>query len=229
MTSSQLFRISGLALVIGAIAFIVHIVARSVITAGSDPATVAQEGLWVPINTLGVLGAALVLLGLPAMYARMAGSTGWLGLVGIVLIALAWLFFGVFLSLYSLLVAPWLAEEAPSLVAASAPLPAGIIIAFIIGLVAELIGSVLLAIPFIRGRVQPRWVGYLLPAAALLTVAGNFIAPSGPATNLVINLLSNLGPILLMVALGYLGLRMWLQPAPAGRAKGTLESVAGSP
>jgi hypothetical protein len=228
MTSSQLFRISGLALLVGAVTFIVHIVARSVITAGPDPATVLKEGLWVPISALGVVGAALVLLGLPAMYARMAGPTGLLGLVGVVLIALAWLFLGVFLSLYSLLVAPWLADQAPSLVAAAAPIPVGFIIAFIVGLVAELVGSVLLAIPFIRGHVQPRWVGYLLPAAALLRVVGNVIAPSGPATNLAINLLSNLGPMLLLVALGYLGYRMWLEHAPASRARDAQESVARS-
>src|SRR5512138_2689692 len=167
MTSLQLFRISGLALLVGAVAYIIHIVARSVITAGPDPATFAKEGLWVPINALGVIGAALVLLGLPAMYARMAGPAGLLGLVGVVLIALAWMFFGVFLSLYSVLVAPWLADKAPAL-AASVPLPAGIIIAFIVALVAELVGSALLAIPFIRGHVQPRWVGYMLVAAAFL-------------------------------------------------------------
>jgi hypothetical protein len=69
----------------------------------------------------------------------------------------------VFLSLYSVLVAPWLADQTPSFVAAAAPLPAGIIIAFIAGLVAELVGSVLLAIPFIQGHVQPRWVGYYCP------------------------------------------------------------------
>jgi hypothetical protein len=92
MTSSQLSRISGLALLVGAVAFIVHIVTRSMITARPDPATFAKEGLWVPINALGVMGAALVLLGLPAMYARMAGPTGLLGLVGVVLIALTWIF-----------------------------------------------------------------------------------------------------------------------------------------
>jgi hypothetical protein len=227
MASSQLFRISGLALLVGAVTFIVHIVARSVITAGPDPATFAKDGLWVPINALGVMGAALVLLGLPAMYARMAGPTGLLGLVGVVLIALAWLFLGVFLSLYSVLVAPWLADQAPALVAAAAPIPAGFIMAFIVGLVAELVGSVLLAIPFIRGHVQPRWVGYVLPAAALLRVVGNVIAPSGPATNLAINLLSNLGPMLLLVALGYLGSRMWLEQAPTSRAGDARESVAG--
>jgi hypothetical protein len=219
MTSHQLFRISGLALLVGAVAFIVHIVVRSVITAGPDPATFYQDGLWVPINALGVIGAALVLLGLPGMYARLAGPAGVLGLVGIALIALAWMFSGLFLSLFGALVAPWLAAEAPSLVAASAPLPAGLIIAFVAGLVAELVGTVLLAIPFVRGRVQPGWVGYLLPASALLTVVGDSIATNGPAANLAINLLSNLGPALLLVALGYLGFRLWSEHALAYRAE----------
>lgn len=210
MTSSQLYRISGLSLLIGTVAFIAHIVLRSLITAGLDPSIFAKQGLWVPINALGVIGAALVLLGLPAMYARVAGPTGLLGLVGVVLIAVAWMFFGLFLSLYSVLVLPWLADKAPSLVVAAAPLPAGFVIAFITGLVAWFVGTVLIAIPFIRGQVQPRWVGYVLPASALWMVVGNLIiAPNGPATNLVINLLSNLGPVLLLVAVGYLGSRMW--------------------
>jgi hypothetical protein len=229
MTSSQLFRINGLALLAGAVAFIVHIVARSVITAGPDPATFAKDGLWAPINALGVLGAALALLGLPAMYARMAGQTGLLGLLGVVLIALAWLFFGVFLSLYSVLVAPWLADKAPSLVAASAPLPAGIIIAFVAALVAWFAGSVFLAIPFLRGRVQPRWVGYVLLAAALWVVIGNAIlAPSGPATNLAINLLSNLGPVLFLIAVGYLGFRIWSEHALASQAEPSTHRSRGS-
>jgi hypothetical protein len=129
-----------------------------------------------------------------------------------VLLALAWLFFALFLSLYGALVAPWLADQAPTL--AAAPLPAAILIAFIIAMLAEVIGAGLLAIPFLRGRVTPRWVGYVLPAAALLRVAGNLLAPSGPASNLAINLLSNTGPVLLLIALGTLGARMRAEPTP---------------
>ena len=229
MTSSRLYRISGLGLLIGAVAFVVHVVLRSLITAGVDPSTFAKQDLWVPINALGVMGAALVLLGLPAMYARMAGPTGLLGLVGVALVAVAWMFFGVFLSLYSVLVLPWLADKAPSLVAASAPLPAGFVIAFIAGLVAWFAGTVLLAIPFIRGRAQPRWVGYALPASALWVVVGDFIiAPSGPATNLAINLLSNLGPVLLLVAVGHLGSRMWSEHAPASVEAASDNTVGGT-
>src|SRR5215204_6450818 len=72
MTGRQLYRISGLVLVIGAIAFAVHVVLRSLITAGADPSSFAQQGPWAAINALGLVGAVLVLLGLPAMYARMA-------------------------------------------------------------------------------------------------------------------------------------------------------------
>lgn len=228
MTSARLIRISGLGLLVGAVAFIVHVVLRSVITAGPDPATFAKDALWVPINALGVIGAALVLLGLPAMYARMAGPTGLLGLVGVTLIALAWMFFGVFLSLYSLLVMPWLADKAPSLVAASAPLPVGFLIAFVAGLVAWFVGTVLFAIPFLRGRVQPRWVGFVLPASALWVVVGNFIiAPSGPATNLAINLVSNLGPVLLLIAAGYLGSQIWREHPPRNQTEPSVHRSSG--
>lgn len=215
MTISQIYRISGLASRVGAITFAAHIVLRSVITAGLDPSASAQQGLWAPINVLGVLGAVLVLLGLPAIYARMAEQTGLAGFIGTVLIALAWMFFGLFLSLYAVIVLPWLAIRAPALVAASAPLPGAFLVAFIIGLIAWITGAALLAAPFLRGRVQPRWIGYLLPASALWMVIGNLvIAPSGPASNLAINLLSNLGPVLLAIGVGYLGSQM-LSDQPA--------------
>lgn len=212
MTTSQLYRTSGLSLVIGAFAFVAHVVLRSLFTAGVDPLIFAKQGFWVPTNALGFAGAMLVLMGLPGMYARMAMQTGRFGLVGVVLIAIAWTFFGVFLSLYAALVLPWLANEAPALVGTGAPLPAAFIVAFIAGLIAWLAGTVLLAIPFIRGRVQPRWVGYLLPVSGIWVAVGSFvIAPGGPATNPAVNLLSNLGPVLLLVAIGHLGARPWTE------------------
>src|SRR5215211_5732088 len=89
VTGTRLFRIGGLLVFVGAVTFVLHVVLRSVLTAGVDPAVSAQAGLWVPVNVLGALGAALVLLGLPAVYARMAGEGGMPGLVGFALIAAA--------------------------------------------------------------------------------------------------------------------------------------------
>lgn len=222
MKSPRLLPLSGLGLIAGSLTFVAHIVLRSMITAGGDPSTFPKQALWVPVNALGAIGAAMVVLGLPGMYAWIARAAGLLGLIGVVLVAAAWMFVGVFLSLYALIVFPWLADHAPSLVAASAPLPVAFLVAFIVSMVAWLVGTALLAIPFIRGRLQPRWVGYLLPASALWVVVGNvLIAPTGPAANVAINLLSNFGPVLLLIAVGYLGSRMWLEQDPASLATPT--------
>ena len=216
MTSSQIYRISGLGLVLGAFAFVVHVVLISWMTAGVDPSIAAKLRLWMPVNVLGVVGAVFVLLGMPAMYARVAAKAGVFGLVGVALMALAWVFFGLFLNLYGALVFPWLAAKAASLVAASAPLPAVILVAFAVGLAAWFAGGVLFGLPFIRGRFGPCWVGYLLPASALWVVLGDVvIAPGGPAADLGLNLLSNLGPVLLLVAIGYLGFQMWQDGTPS--------------
>jgi hypothetical protein len=216
VSGTRLFRIGGLLVFVGAVAFVLHVILRSVLTAGEDAAVSAQAGLWVQVNALGALGAALVLLGLPAVYARMAGEGGLSGLVGFALIEVSWMFFGLFLSLYGALVLPWLADQAPRLVAGSSPIPLGFAVAFALGLLAWLLGAVLLAVPFVRGPARARWVGYVLPASALWVLVGSFIiAPGGPASNLAVNLLSNLGPVLLLIGFGYLGFRTWAERAPA--------------
>jgi hypothetical protein len=86
----------------------------------------------------------------------------------------------------------------------------GFVVAFALGLLAWLFGAVLLAVPFVRRQARARWVGYLLPVSALWVLVGSFVvAPGGPAGNLAVNLLSNLGPVLLLIGLGYLGFRAW--------------------
>jgi len=216
MTGTRLSRLGGLLVCVSAIAFVLHVVLRSVLTAGVDPAVSAQAGLWVPVNALGAVGAALVLVGLPAIYARMAAPGGLPGLVGFALIEVSWTFFGLFLSLYGALVLPWLANQAPGLVNGSSPTPLGFVVAFALGLLAWLLGAVLLAVAFVRKQARPRWLGYVLPASALWFLVGSFvIAPSGPASNLAVNLLSNLGPVLLLIGLGYLGFREWAERAPS--------------
>ena len=217
VTGTRLSRIGGLLVFVGAVVFVLHVVWRSVLTAGVDPLVWAQADLWVPLNALGALGAALVLLGMPAIYARIAPQGGLPSLVGFALIGVSWTFFGLILSLYGALVLPWLAEQAPRLFTGSSPTPLGFVVAFALGLLAWLVGAVLLAVPFVRGRVRPRWVGYVLPASALWVLVGSFvIAPGGPAGNPAVNLLSNLGPVLLLIGLGYLGFRAWTERARPG-------------
>lgn len=189
----------------GAGTFAVHILFRSVLSAGPDPTVFALDSLWMPVSALGVIGAVLVLMGLPAAFVRIVGAAGLSGVAGLALLAVAWMFFGLFFSLYSLLVLPWLAEQAPSLVAARAPLPAPMIGAFLIGLLAWFVGALLLATPFIRGLARPTWLGYVVVGSAVWMLVGNaLLAPSGPVSDLGLNLLSNMSPVILLVGLAYL-------------------------
>lgn len=191
-------------LVVGAIASILHIVWRSVLTAGVDPAVSAQEQLWVPVNVIGAAGGMLVLAGLPAISASMTAA----GRIGLALIEGSWTFFGIFLSLYGALVLPWLATEAPGLVSGTSSLPTAFVVAFAAALLAWLLGAVVMAIPLLGGSGPTRWAGIVLPASALWTLLGTLvIAPDGPADDLAVNLVSNLGPVLLLIGLGALGLR----------------------
>jgi hypothetical protein len=43
----------------------------------------------------------------------------------------------------------------------------------------------------------------------IATLSGIFIAPSGPASNVALNLAANLGAVLLMIAIGAVGLQLW--------------------
>ena len=205
MTSNQLLRISGVAMLAGASTFAGHIILRSVLTAGPDPTAFALNPLWMPVSALGVIGAVLVLMGLPAAFVRIVGAAGLSGVVGLALLALAWMLFGLFFSLYSLLILPWLADKAPALVTARAALPTPMLGAFLFGLLTWFVGALLLGAPFIRGHAQPAWLGYVVAgSAAWILISNAVLAPRGPAPNLAINLLSNLGPILLLVGVAYL-------------------------
>jgi len=194
------------ALLLGSSLFVVHLVARSFITAGTGLATAARGSAWMPVHALGCIGALLVLAGLPALYRRIE-ETGWLPLLGLALIGLNWCFVGVFLSFLSVLVVPWLAEKAPFLLSGEAAQPRALIVTFLLGLAAQLVGTGLLAAPYLRGDVTPRWAGVLLPASAILGIVGDLVAPSGPSSNLALNLFSNLGTILFVVVLADQGLR----------------------
>lgn len=215
-TGTRRSGIGGLLAAVGAVAFVVHVVLRSVLTAGVAPVDSAQGSLLVPVNTLGTIGATLVLLGMPTICVRRAGQVGKAGRAGFALIAVSWMFFGLFLSLYGALVLPWLADEAPRLMDGSAPIPTRFVMAFGLGMLAWLAGAVLLAVPIVRGPAQERWVGYMLIVSAVWALVGGFfIAPDGPASNLAVNLLSNMGPVLLLIGLGYLGFQAWTaQPSP---------------
>lgn len=172
MSSTTLYRLSGLVLLVGgALAALVQLIHPA------DPRTPAQLTEYVrasqAVHLLDVGAVLLILLGLPAAYARQSSKAGIAGLIGMLL-----LFFG--LPLLELLhsvvhigalpalhrmqpdhVFSWVAtmEEATLvgiLQQAAAPL--------------LLIGAPLFALATVRAGMLPRWSGLLLLGAIILQI-----------------------------------------------------------
>ena len=210
MSTAALYRLSGFALVTGAIlAALSWIVSGVVFPDSTDPA-VATNPVNALQNLIGVVGTMLALLGLPGMYARAAREGGLVWLVGVVLIAFTGILFGVFMGLMSVIVFPALASRAPDLFGQGPP--PSFLAVFIVGTLANVFGGILMGIPMITKRIYPRWCGYLLLVYAVLAVLSFFVNGPGPSSLIgqIVNVVASLP---LFVVLGWAGYEL-----SAGRA-----------
>jgi hypothetical protein len=199
---SNAVRLSCWAAVVGAAILTVAVLVFSVLVPGHalDGKT-AQSAGFIGINIIGAIGTALIVYGMPGLYAWQAEGWGRLGLAGMALIALAQMLFGS-VSLMAATLYPWLGEKAPDLLKDpnAAPL---IGLVFLVWFVAMVAGNILMAIPVLRRRVGPRWIGFVLIGSAVMSVV--YMAAALTPPNVLVSLVGGLGPILLCVALGYLG------------------------
>jgi hypothetical protein len=195
-------RLSCWAAVVGAAMLTIAVLVFSVLVPGHalDGKT-AQSAGFIGINIIGATGTALLVYGMPGLYARQAEGWGRLGLAGMALIALAQMLFGS-VSLMAATLYPWLGEKAPDLFKDpnAAPL---IGLVFLVWFVAMFAGNILMAIPVLGRRVGPRWIGFVLIGSAVMSVV--YMAAALTPPNVLVSLVGGLGPILLCVALGYLG------------------------
>lgn len=160
----------------------------------------AQSPAFVAANLLSTVGALLLVYGLPGVFARWREGWGRTGFVGIALLSLAALILS-FVSLIAALIDPWLAEKAPQLVKDPGP-PLFLAISFT-SLVALSAGTILMAIPILRRRVGPRWIGFLLVASAVMYPV--YIYAAFSSSNMLLSLVGSLSPIFFLVAVGSLG------------------------
>jgi hypothetical protein len=216
MTLAQLRRLSGWALVLGGLAALIGNVATGVLFPDNFNPTYAGNPLFVPLNLLALLGTLLLVLGLPGLYAARRVELAVAGFVGIVLIAVTAMLFGVFFGLFALIVEPFLSAQAPQLL--SGDPPASLLVFLVVSTIIQVVGSILFALPMLRGALQPRWAGYVLVISAVLAVV-SFLA-NGPASGsgalaVVLNVAS---PVLLLVVLAWLGYQLLAAPALAASA-----------
>ena len=185
MSSVTLSRASGLALLLGAVLFIVG----SILSFAWTPLT----PLWLVMTGLWISGMVLLLLGLPGIVARQALRAGWLGFVGFLLTFLGWFLLTGFYVVDDLILSPWLDALAPHVYAQWFVNPAvGVSIHVANSLLG--VGGVLLGIATMRAGVLPRWAGLLLIAAAVVDL-GSFVIGS----------LISVAAVLVVLGLGWMG------------------------
>lgn len=206
MTTAQLYRLSGLTLLIGAILSALSSILSGVLFPDTNNPAAAMNPLNVLLGIVGVVGTVLALFGLPGMYARAAREGGLLWLLGIALIALTGLLFGIFLGLAGVLVFPVLATQAPDLLSQGPP--ASFFVLFIIATLANVVGAILTGISLLKARVYARWCGYVMLLEAVLGAVG-FVASGPSSTSVLSQILNTVSPLPLFLVIGWAGWELW--------------------
>lgn len=162
MSSTNLMRWSGLAALVGGVLLVVaELLGLPTLNVETFSETATTTSFAVQ-QLVFLLGVALVLLGLPGLYARQSEATGALGLIGFLVAFLGMVLIAGFMWA-SAFIAPSLATEAPEFLDAGPP--PGFILTFIIFAV----GWLLFGIATLRGRVFPRASAIVLIVGAVVT------------------------------------------------------------
>lgn len=211
MSSTTLFRLSGISLLLGALVSVIAGVMTLFFNHNYTASlSTFHSPLWSTYYSLFFAALALILLGLPALYLRQArGRGGVLGLIGVFLVGL-----GSFLIMamigYFVSILPLLATKAPQVI--NAAFESGFGIFPLGGTAFGLIGLILLGIAVIQARMFPAFVGLLLIASAVLSLVGFFLQ-SGDLLAAIIGLL---GTVSAAMAYGWVGMILIQQHNVAG-------------
>jgi hypothetical protein len=187
MSSQSLLRLSGIALLVGSVAYIIFDVLSIVFSSpGSDaPSPFAA--------IFGLIGIMLLIIGLPGILVKQAMKAGTLGLIGwVVFLCSALLGLGLLVNVTVFF--PLDSQAAPN-----GPPPAPVFALIITLLATQLVGGVLLGIATIRAHIFSSWVGWLLIASSLIAAA------TFPLEGIVNTLVTTGSDLLLMTALGWSG------------------------
>lgn len=212
MSAKTSYRLSGIALLIGAALSIVSLAIQGWGLGTPNLATILSPLDFVSTN-VGIVGGILILLGLPGIYARLAERAGIIGLLGFVGVWYVTLVQSVLLAFGNLtMISAMAAGFVPRRAATVMTPPPAWGPFFILSMVCEVLGILLLAIAILRTGIFPRWIGWVFVATLVLGVGG--LVPGVP------DAVSTLVGIVATVAVGSIGFAL-LTGAQGGRAAST--------
>ena len=215
ITNENLIRLAGLSALIAGICY--------VLVGIFHPANIPSEVTttrWEVVHVLACAMSFFGVLGMAGIYARQAVKTGWLGLIGYLMLSL-WFVLIMGFSFVEAFILPRVATSSPGLVQAWMGMfnaPSG---SFDLGALPTvwkltgpiyILGGLLFGIATFRAGILPRWAGALL---AVSTVAA-------PLAALLPNASQPKIAIPMGIALAWLGYALWTQQptlplAPASR------------
>jgi hypothetical protein len=211
---ARLAPLGGLALILGGALSIAGGVLHPVIEHESHSIAAATQPAFPLAHLLLLIGGALLLIGLPAFYARIAPRTPILGLVGFAVCALGNAAFIVPFAFYETVIIPTLAADpmTQAIVAPGGMLSSSLAFTLFQGLGAPLylLGMLVLGIAAVRSRAVPTWAGVLLALAPIIVMV------PVPETPVLTGLLIELPRGLAVVGVGW---SLLAGEAPAARPR----------
>jgi hypothetical protein len=219
MSTSSLYRLSGIVLIIAAALTVVSNIALTLFFPNTSPTVPPSDvlsALWSPIGIIGFVGAVLLLFGLVGLYLRQAQQAGIVGLLGFLLTFLGFLFSSIVAGFFFISVLPYLATKGGSAISDGfstvAPFGLG-------GGVLLFLGTILLGISIIRAGVFPRLTGIFILVGGILSPAAIL------GLNLVVSLIGSLSTILLVLGFAWIGSILFSRPE-AVAARSSLSSAS---
>lgn len=161
MSSSTVYRLSGMSLLIGGLLAAIGVVGQAIFSNLFSP-------MWSLVSASVYIGLLLILLGLPAVYSRQMKRAGKLGLVGFILLFTACAQFGGSSGLFDIVALPWLTK-----MNAFTTMPLSFILYFLIVKLFILVGSIVFGIAALRSGTLPKGSGILLIVGAVLFIFGS--------------------------------------------------------
>ncbi len=197
MSASQIFRVCAVVLLVGGVMGL----AGGISGLSVSDLSQASSPLAITSGIMSMLGALLVILGLPGAYARIARDAGWIGLLGIAGVMMAAIGLGYFFSTLQVLVFPWIASLPLPASAMQGP-PPNMFAYMILGNLITLVGAGLLGIAIIRTAFYSRWLGYYFILAGILSLVTGLVPDAPP-------IVQSLGGDLFSIAGIWLGYELW--------------------
>lgn len=192
LTASGLIRFAGLSAIVAGILFIVIQIIHPV-----DILSSVTTARWAIVHYLGSVMCLLGLIGITGIYARQLEETGWIGLIGYLLISLFYaITFG--FQFVEAFISPLLMTEAPRFVESLLALAGGRYVEMNLGALATaytlngvlyITGPLLFGIATFRAGILPR-------------VAAGLFASTGPISAIVVSLVPHPFDRLAAVPLG---------------------------